>query len=57
VGIKVHHFVVDDAPTIHEGIRVRVVGLLPMTDKATVCKIADMKSFAKTPSIYKPRDP
>ena len=45
VGMKVHHFVVDDAPTIHEGIRVRVVRLPPMTDKATVRKIAEVLSL------------
>ena len=45
VGMKLHHFVVNDALTIHEGSKVRVVELLPMTDKATVCKIAEVISF------------
>ena len=45
MGIKLHHFVVSDTPTIHEGIRVRVVGLLSMTNKATVCKIAEVISL------------
>jgi len=45
VGVKFHHFVVDEAPPEFTGVKVRVAGLPPGTTKTKLREIAELLSL------------